>query len=162
MKAILKPTNFLFVAIIIAVLIVPSFLARITFEACNRPSGISFEEHLLTAKECVAKEIGYEGPLDTEYFQIYEDNGYRYVIKEDGVITDSGIFKSNEAISELEAALAYNDHHPNFVETADDIFGTFIISLLAAASVWLISAGGIILGAYRLIIFSGKLANNAV
>lgn len=146
-----KKAFFLYVALVaIVILVVPLLLARTAFKLCNKPVGVSFEEHLWKAKGYVAEEINYDGSLDSECFQISKsyDNSYRYVIKRSGVVVDSGTFSNDKAIAELDKALTYDDHHQGLFEAATDDFSTYCASWIAAIVVWLLAAGGILYGAF--------------
>lgn len=72
-------------------------------------AGDKFENSLWEAKRLVAKEVGYEGALDAEHFQIFDD--YSFLIWEDGVVVDEGKFESVEAIKAMDNAMKISDGH---------------------------------------------------
>lgn len=141
------------VAVFAIAVCVSVFLARIAFWLCYQPAGEEepFEDHLWTAKELVAEEIGYDGMLDAEHFQIYSD--CRYVIMEDSTIIEVGQFQGEEAIKELNAALNYGDHHKDVTERigdAIDIPMMYFVSWVVSIAVFVASMVAILYVVYRI------------
>jgi len=116
-----------------------------------------YEDHLLIAKQRVAKEIGYTGSLNSDCFRIYRSNagGYSYTISkivegDSSVIVDSGSFSDKKAIKELEKALEYDDHHESLVESFGDTIDWLLSSIFLAGIAWIAAIIGTLYGFARL------------
>lgn len=68
-----------------------------------------FEDHLLKAKELVAKELGYEGSLSN--LSLYTSHGYYSYELQTANGYDSGSFSDSNARTELNLAVSYRDGH---------------------------------------------------
>ena len=68
-----------------------------------------FEDHLLKAKELVAKELGYEGSLSN--LSLYTSHGYYSYTLQTANGYDSGSFSDSNARTELDCAVSYRDGH---------------------------------------------------
>ena len=101
----------LLIVTMIIVSIIAALVAAVSvYTSLNQGyAGDKFENSLWEAKKLVAEEIGYEGSLDSEHFQVYDD--YSFLIWEDGVVKGSGTFSSPMAKAAMDGAMAISDGH---------------------------------------------------
>lgn len=110
MRKVNKTKMMLVVTLIVMSIIVALVAAVSVFTSLNQGyAGDKFENSLWEAKKLVAEEIGYEGSLDSEHFQVYDD--YSFLIWEDGVVKGSGTFSSPMAKAAMDRAMTISDGH---------------------------------------------------
>lgn len=100
----------------------------------------NFEEHLWNAKELVAKELNYDGPIGS--LELYTSNGYySYKLKTNNGY-DSGHFNDAKAKTELDMAVSYRDNHAGVVDavaaSASGLESGVIFGIFAAVVVALL------------------------
>ena len=107
----MNKTKMLLVVTMIIVSIITALVAAVSvYTSLNQGyAGDKFENSLWEAKKLVAEEIGYEGALDSEHFQVYDD--YSFLIWEDGVVVRQGQFRSSMAKAAMDRAMAISDGH---------------------------------------------------